>query len=108
MALDRLDHYSIRTTDLDTTRNFYVEVLGLAEGYRPSFDFPGHWLYCGERAVVHLIGIDPDDGQGLVDFLSVREGQEVFLCWVRGEDTIGYWHGTDEGFENRKRIPPGV
>ena len=72
MALDRLDHYSIRTTDLDTTRNFYVEVLGLAEGYRPSFDFPGHWLYCGERAVVHLIGIDPDGGQGLVDFLGDR------------------------------------
>ena len=62
MALDRLDHYSIRTTDLDTTRDFYVEVLGLSEGYRPTFDFPGHWLYCGERAVVHLIAGDTRHG----------------------------------------------
>ena len=42
--------------------------------------------------------------QGLVDFLSVREGQEVFLCWVRGEDTIGYWHGTNEGYLARKAL----
>ena len=73
MALDRLDHYSIRTTDLGVTRDFYVDVLGLDEGYRPHFDFPGHWLYCGERAVVHLIGIDPNDEQGLADFLGNRD-----------------------------------
>ena len=41
---------------------------------------------------------------GLVDFLSVREGQEVFLCWIRGEKTISYWHSTREGYGSRKPL----
>ena len=76
MALNRLDHYSIRTSDLDSTRQFYVDVLGLEDGFRPRFDFPGHWLYCGERAVVHLIGIESDDDQGLVNFLGSRSVED--------------------------------
>jgi catechol 2,3-dioxygenase-like lactoylglutathione lyase family enzyme len=72
MALDRLDHYTIRTGKLKETRDFYVEVLGLAEGFRPAFDFPGHWLYVGERAVVHLIGADPKDGKSLIRSMGDR------------------------------------
>lgn len=49
-----------------------------------------------------------DPSTGLIDFPSQIEGEDVFLCWRLGEDEICYWHGTDEGFENRKRIPPGV
>lgn len=73
MPLDWLDHYTIRAQDLQTTRDFYVRVLGLAEGHRPQFDFPGHWLYCGERAVVHLVGVDPLDKDGLRRFLGDRQ-----------------------------------
>lgn len=70
MAIDGLNHCSIRTTELEATRCFYRDVLGLREGYRPPFKFPGHWLYAGDVAVVHLIGIDPKDAQGLVDYLG--------------------------------------
>lgn len=45
-----------------------------------------------------------DVGRGLVDFPSRREGRDIFLCWVRGEDRISYWHATDEGFGSRKRL----
>jgi catechol 2,3-dioxygenase-like lactoylglutathione lyase family enzyme len=31
-------------------------VLDLEEGARPDFGFPGHWLYLGEQAVVHIVG----------------------------------------------------
>ncbi len=70
MPLKKLDHYSIRTLELDETRDFYVHVLGLTVGDRPDFDFPGHWLYMGEHAVVHLVGIDKDNPQGLIDYLG--------------------------------------
>jgi catechol 2,3-dioxygenase-like lactoylglutathione lyase family enzyme len=44
MTIRRLDHVNIRTADLATTRAFYTEVMGMTEGYRPPFDFPGAWL----------------------------------------------------------------
>lgn len=74
MALQTLAHYSVRTTQLEASRHFYVDVLGLQEGFRPPFDFPGLWLYKGgdeaQFGIVHIIGIDPDAPQGLSDYLG--------------------------------------
>lgn len=41
---------------------------------------------------------------GLVDFPSEREGREVYLCWIRGEDRIEFWHETDRGFSHRQPL----
>ncbi len=49
-----LHHVNIRALDLERTIAFYVEAIGLAEGFRPPFPFPGAWLYAGESPVVHL------------------------------------------------------
>ncbi|MFN7752875.1 MAG: VOC family protein [Pseudomonadota bacterium] len=79
MRVQRLDHYSIRTTDLEATRRFYTEVVGLRAGPRPEFPFPGLWLYTSEEemranhAVVHVVGIDPNDPAGLVQYLGDRD-----------------------------------
>ncbi len=70
MAIDRLDHYSIRTTKLAETERFYVDLIGLEVGPRPSFPFPGVWLYRNGIAVVHVVGIDPEDSAGLVAYLG--------------------------------------
>jgi len=56
MPLARLDHFTIRCADLERTREFYRDVLGLVDGARPAFGFPGAWLYLEDRPVVHLIG----------------------------------------------------
>lgn len=70
MPLDSLDHFSIRTMKLEETRQFYEDVLGLHAGDRPPLPFPGHWMYAGKQAVVHLVGIDEDDPSGLNDYLG--------------------------------------
>lgn len=44
---------------------------------------------------------------GLVDFPSLRDGREVYLCWKLGEKRIEYWHGMEEGFAGRKRLDGG-
>lgn len=49
-----IDHVNIATENLAQTRDFFVDVLGLEEGPRPDFGFPGYWLYAGGRAIVHL------------------------------------------------------
>ena len=41
----------------------------------------------------------------LVDFPSVIEGREVYLCWRSDEDDIKYYHGIEEGYPGRKPIP---
>ena len=41
---------------------------------------------------------------GLVDFLSLREGEEVYLCWKNPEQRIEYWHDLLSGFTGRQRI----
>lgn len=45
-----------------------------------------------------------DLNTGLVDFLTVRDGHEVYLCWRYGEDEIHYWHEIDAGFSGRNPI----
>ncbi len=70
MTLSTLDHCSIRTMKIQETRDFYVDVLGLEDGPRPDFDFPGNWLYLGGKPVVHIVGIDPEDPSGLEDYLG--------------------------------------
>ncbi len=54
MPLENLNHVLVLTRDLEATRDFYVDVLGLEDGYRPPFAFDGHWIYLGERAVIHV------------------------------------------------------
>jgi len=45
-----------------------------------------------------------DLDEGLVDFPSLLEGEEIYLCWKLGEKRIGFWHGIDEGFAGRKPL----
>ncbi|MBL8554565.1 MAG: VOC family protein [Phenylobacterium sp.] len=53
-----LDHINIRTADLAGTKAFLIDVLGLVEGWRPPFPFPGAWLYAGGKDVVHLVEVE--------------------------------------------------
>lgn len=55
MGVSALEHVTIRCAQLQRTRDFYVELLGLTEGARPNFPFRGHWLYLGGVPVVHLV-----------------------------------------------------
>ena len=56
MLVGQLNHFTIRCRpqELAELRAFYVDVLGLVEGARPAFRFPGHWLYSEGRPIVHL------------------------------------------------------
>lgn len=65
MSISGLDHINIDTCLPDETVAFYTDVLGLENRAqdRPNFDFPGAWLFAGDRAVVHLNFIE--DGRKL-------------------------------------------
>ena len=86
MVLSALDHVNIRTARLSELTSFYTKVLGLAPGVRPAFRFPGAWLYCGERAALHLIEAAelPDEPDPRIEHFAFRaEGLADFLAHLR-------------------------
>jgi catechol 2,3-dioxygenase-like lactoylglutathione lyase family enzyme len=54
MPIEALDHYNICTTDLERSRRFYEEVVGLRDGDRPPFSRPGAWMYLGGHPILHI------------------------------------------------------
>ena len=56
----RLDHLTVRTDDLEATKAFFTDVLGLSVGERPAFTFPGYWLYDDKKPIVHLVTASPE------------------------------------------------
>lgn len=77
MPIERIDHYSIRTTDVEASCAFYTQVMGFHVGARPPFKFPGAWLYVNPNdtqtnGIVHLVGVDPDNPDALTEYLDAR------------------------------------
>ena len=54
MPLKIMEHYLVLTDDLEATRHFYRDVLGLQDGWRADLGFAGYWLYLGDIPVLHL------------------------------------------------------
>jgi catechol 2,3-dioxygenase-like lactoylglutathione lyase family enzyme len=75
MSVGVLDHYNVSTRNLGATVRFYEEILGLVNGPRPPFDFPGAWLYSEGHPVLHLNDISPTDKKqppdsGVIDHVA--------------------------------------
>ena len=63
MGLRRLDHLLVLTDDLEQTKRFYCDVLGLVQGERPPLEFPGYWLYLDGVPCVHVAERAPYETQ---------------------------------------------
>jgi catechol 2,3-dioxygenase-like lactoylglutathione lyase family enzyme len=96
----RMDHFTIVSDQLQATRNFYVEVLGLIEGPRPPFPVPGFWLYAGEQPVLHVVGVlkMPEPRRGVLDHMAFHARDLQTMCT----------HLTQHGVSFRIIRSPGV
>ena len=57
----------------------------------------------GELEAVDIVLRDVD--RGLIDFPAMRDGVEVYLCWlVDDEESIGFWHAPEAGFAGRRPL----
>src|SRR5258708_13575364 len=54
MPLSHIEHLLVAADDIDAMRDWYARVLGMKSGPHPDFGFPVHWMYLGERDVVHI------------------------------------------------------
>jgi catechol 2,3-dioxygenase-like lactoylglutathione lyase family enzyme len=76
MAVASIHHISITAHQqlIDEVAQFYTNVLGLTEGYRPDFGVAGSWLYKDDHPLVHLLVLDNEPGSnGHFDHIA-------FLC----------------------------
>ena len=88
MPLSHLEHFLIQTADLEGTKDWYCDVLGMTVGPSPDFKMPVYWLYIGDTDVLHLtvggenvsenrlkyLGQQSTDthGSGVVDHVAFR------------------------------------
>ena len=89
MPLAALDHINIRTARLGVLTDFYARVLGLKPGKRPPFESGGAWLYCGDRAAVHLVEVSdsPEVPAPRIEHFAFRaENLAEFLAQLREFD----------------------
>jgi catechol 2,3-dioxygenase-like lactoylglutathione lyase family enzyme len=79
MPIQGLDHYALLSSDLERTKRFYVDVVGLEIGFRPELTFQGAWLYAGGEPIVHIIIGKPIAGRdtGAVDHLALKATGDV-------------------------------
>lgn len=71
-----LHHFTVgcAPADLPVLLAFYTRTLGLTRGFRPDLRHPGHWLYAGGRAIVHLNALlkeTPARGGGGLDHIAL-------------------------------------
>jgi hypothetical protein len=60
-----------------------------------------------QDAMAELRGLEVvlrDLDRGLLDFPSLRDGKEIYLCWQDGEEAIGFWHEPEAGFAGRRPL----
>ncbi len=89
MTVTAIEHVLVLSDDIDHTRDFYCDVVGLEVGERPPLEFPGYWLYAGATACVHIAERGPyaahaarlglhvpeqDPGVGPVDHIAFNAG----------------------------------
>lgn len=58
----------------------------------------------GVKGIIALGIMIKDIDAGLVDFLGLRNGREVYLCWRYGEEELGFWHELNAGFSGRRPL----
>ncbi len=95
----KLDHFNIRTDDLDGVKDALIRLLCLEVGERPPFKFPGYWLYGAGYPIVHLTerNSDPGNSTGALDHIAFKDNDFNALI-VRLEKS---------GIEYNPRTVPG-
>ena len=91
MKLSSLDHVNVRTRNLEKMTAWYQQILGLTLGERPSFSFPGAWLYIDDKPIVHLVGVDRSlpahqDDLRLEHFAISASGLSDFLARLKSKN----------------------
>ena len=102
LNLVRREYVSIqeRMNDPRINSGNEIEVSGL----KSTSDQLARQLEEGVEEILDQGIIVRDLSLGLVDFPSLRDNRDIYLCWIGGEVRVEYWHEIDQGFSHRQPI----
>jgi catechol 2,3-dioxygenase-like lactoylglutathione lyase family enzyme len=60
LTIKAFNHIAIQISDVEKSRDFYSETLGLKEIPAPAFDYPVIWFSLENGRELHLIGRKPE------------------------------------------------
>jgi glyoxylase I family protein len=98
MGIDGLHHVALPCADLERSRRFYQEILGLTEIQRPALPVAGAWFRVGDRQELHLVvgdaqatfrsrkGMDTNDIHFAIRVASYRQALEALKARGYRED----------------------
>ena len=71
MKITGMNHFNVLTEDVEATRRFYADVIGLEEGERPPLGFPGIWFYAAGQPILHVSAARlPENRAGVIDHMA--------------------------------------
>lgn len=85
MSTIGFNHYNLRAPRelMDELKDFYCEIVRLAQGERPSFENFGYWLYAGDQCVLHLSQALPNEAR--LTHVATTFDHVAFTCTDRPE-----------------------
>jgi catechol 2,3-dioxygenase-like lactoylglutathione lyase family enzyme len=63
MKLMKINHILVLARNVDAMHRFFIDAIGLEDGPRPPFPFPGHWCYSEGQPLIHIASDQGDSGQ---------------------------------------------
>jgi catechol 2,3-dioxygenase-like lactoylglutathione lyase family enzyme len=113
MPLKRMEHMLVLTDEIERTREFYRDALGLEVGERPPLEFPGDWLYLEGVPCVHVAERGPFEAHSQSLGIpaspdSARTGAVDHIAFA-GEDYEDVLRRLEQhGIEAAKNTVPGI
>ena len=96
MGVLAFNHFNIRAPKplLGEVKTFYLDVIGLTEGYRPDVPIYGYWLYLADLPVLHLMEWSDVSGtltreRGYLDHVAFScDGLEAVISKLNSLDVV--------------------
>ena len=104
----QIDHVNIHARDPKAIVAFLEAALGAAEGERPPFKHPGHWVYLDGRPVFHIDHARGDEAPGLIDHIAIGVFDGNIPMSFATISTSGAWRTTWAATLARNRISDHV
>jgi catechol 2,3-dioxygenase-like lactoylglutathione lyase family enzyme len=81
ISVKQFDHFTIVVKDLEATRHFYCDLLGMEEVERPNFSFAGKWFQLGSMMVHIILEHDRSGPAGMVTPIEQRNSRSQHFAF---------------------------